>query len=68
MYLIKDTDEGNKYLAQLTPRGDASQGCYRKDSDSLDSIREWAKRLGKPGDVLFICRNGAAHLSRTITL
>lgn len=48
-----------KYLAQVdilhTGR---NLGCYRFDSNSLDEIREWAKRVGKPGDELIIQPNG----------
>lgn len=58
-----------KYLAQITPEGKANNGCYCFDSDSLDDIRAWAKRIGKPGDELLIQPNGknGTH-SRTFTL
>jgi len=52
-----------KYLAQITPEAKASNGCYRFDSDSLDDIREWAKRIGKPGDELLIQPNGKNGLA-----
>ena len=45
-----------KYLAQVTQQN--NQGCYRLNSDSLDEIRAWAKKVGKPGDELMIVRNG----------
>lgn len=45
-----------KYLAQVTIKNNG--GCFRFNSDSLDEIRGWAKRVGKPGDELMIVRNG----------
>lgn len=44
------------YLAQVTVQN--NQGCFRLNSDSLDEIRAWAKRVGKTGDELMIVRNG----------
>lgn len=59
-----------KYLAQVTIlHNGTNQGCFRFNSDSLDSIREWAKSVGKPGDVLLIQPNGKTLAdSRTFTL
>lgn len=48
-----------KYLACVTLQN--NQGCYRFNSDSLDEIREWAKRVGVAGDTLTIMRNGTAE-------
>lgn len=45
-----------KYLAQVTQQN--NQGCFRLNSDSLDEIRAWAKKVGKAGDELMIVRNG----------
>lgn len=51
-----------KYLAEAhiknTYTGKFDQGTYVKSSDSLDGIRDWAKSVGKPGDELFIVKNG----------
>lgn len=48
-----------KYLAQVTLLSTGTnQGCYCFNSDSLDEIRNWAKRVGKAGDELTIMRNG----------
>lgn len=50
-----------KYLAQVTQQN--NQGCYRLNSDSLEEIRGWAKKVGKPGDELTIQPNGKNALS-----
>lgn len=56
-----------KYLAQVTLQN--NQGAYRLNSDSLDEIRDWAKRVGKTGDTLFIVRNGdLLSNGRTLTI
>lgn len=51
-----------KYLAEVhiknTYTGKFDQGTYVKSSDSLDGISDWAKSVGKPGDELFIVKNG----------
>ena len=44
------------YLAQITTQNNG--GCYRKQDDSLDDIRTWAKSVGRSGDSLMIMRNG----------
>lgn len=44
-----------KYLAQIT---ESTGGCYRFNSDSLDDIRDWAKKIGKKGETLTILKNG----------
>ena len=44
------------YLAQVTIQNNG--GCFRKQADSLDDIRVWAKSVGRPGDSLMIMRNG----------
>lgn len=44
------------YLAQVTTQNNG--GCFRKQADSLDDIRTWAKSVGRPGDSLTIMRNG----------
>lgn len=54
-----------KYLASVTLQN--NQGCFRFNSDSLDEIREWAKRVGVAGDTLTIMRNGTAE-SKVITI
>lgn len=55
-----------KYLAQIN---EATGGCYRFNSDSLDAIRAWAKKVGKTGDTLLIQPNGKnGSYSRTFTL
>jgi len=56
-----------KYLAQVNIQNKG--GCYRFNSDSLDEIRNWAKHVGKPGDVLLIQPNGKnGTYSRSFTL
>ena len=59
-----------KYLAQVTILHTGSnQGCYRFNSDDLNAIRDWAKRIGKPGDELLIQPNGKnGHHARTFVL
>jgi len=54
-----------KYLAQINIQNNG--GTFRTQSDNLDDIRAWAKRLGKPGDKLLIVRNGTSE-SRTFDL
>lgn len=44
------------YLAQVTIQNNG--GCFRKQSDSLENIRTWARSVGRPGDSLMIMRNG----------
>lgn len=56
-----------KYLAQVNVQNNG--GCYRFNSDNLDEIRIWAKRVGKTGDTLLIQPNGKnATKSRSFTL
>lgn len=58
-----------EYLAQITIQGQSKNGCYKFQSDSLDEIRTWAKRIGKPGDELLIMKNGdKISTGRTFTL
>lgn len=62
-----------KYLAEVHIKniytGKFDQGTYVKRSDSLDEIRTWAKTVGKPGDELFIVKNGdKTRNGRTFTL
>lgn len=55
-----------KYLAQIT---EATGGCYRFNSDSLEEIRAWAKATGKTGEILTILRNGdSMKNARVITI
>lgn len=56
-----------KYLAQVNCANNG--GCFRKNSDSLDEIRQWAKSVGRPGETLLIQPNGkdSTH-ARTFTL
>ena len=48
------------YIAQINIKTiyGADGGCYKLIAESLDEIREWAKRTGKAGDVLTVMRNG----------
>lgn len=54
------------YLAQIDCK---EGGCFRFDSESLDEIREWAKRVGNKGETLTIQRSGEkASTARVITI
>lgn len=33
-------------------------GCFRKSTESLDEIRNWAKSVGNKGETLTIMRSG----------
>lgn len=57
----------DKYLAQVNIKNNG--GCFRFNSDSLDTIRVWAKSVGTTGDELFIMPNGkTVKDGRTFTL
>lgn len=43
------------YLAQIDS---SAGGCFRFNSESLDAIRGWAKRVGSKGEKLTIMRSG----------
>lgn len=51
-----------KYLAEVHIKnvytGKFDQGTYARSFDDLDTLREWAKSVGKTGDELMILRNG----------
>lgn len=53
-----------KYLANILIKcqltGQFSQGVYSNSFDDLDSLRAWAKSVGKPGDLLRIMKNGTS--------
>lgn len=54
------------YLAQIDC---TAGGCLRFNSESLDAIRDWAKRVGSKGEKLTIMRSGTTiKEARVITI
>lgn len=43
------------YLAKIDCK---AGGCFRKSTESLDEIRDWANKVGKKGETLTIMRSG----------
>lgn len=48
------------YVANIIPNGNFNNGSYHELFNSLDDLRVWARKIGKPGDHLRIHRNGTS--------